>query len=340
MTKKKRPPQARVLVQARAETMGISFMAEDFVRNTGADAVLISTGSSRRIELERFRGHKGILPITASLAEIRKAIAGYEWLVCIESCYDLLWLEAARKENVKVAGFPMWECSPPFFGECDKIVAVTTEEASRYPGSHLLRWPQDRSVFAPAAPQAPPRRLLHNRGNGGLGIRGLDRNATNDLLGASYALRGTGATLTVTSLEPFDLPLGVDPNMVASKPPPLDRRQLYADCDLLIHVRRIPGLDLPVREAPAIGLPCLVPDMPTYEGYPLRVPMRPSQEFDCPGGWKGTLFDPDPAAYAQILHGLASGLTPVPPFPAESLPPTWAKFKRRLTAEIGMEFDA
>ena len=309
--------------------MGISSMAEDFCRNMQADAVIMDCGVKRPTYPERFENVIGKVTPTAALEEILPLCDGYRWIVFFESSYNVLWHDAAKLLGANMLGFPMWECSPPWFKDCDLIVATSPMESEHYPDSIRLEWPIDTAPLAPGAfPTRPARRLLHNRGNGGI----HDRNCTAAILAATRGLYKSEALLTVRALEMPKVMPSFEGSAVRFEPPTADRRGLYANADLLVHPYRFDGLSLPIREAAACGLPCIVPDFPTYRDWPasLRCPMKRVGRFLSPAGFEVPLHDADQTWLLEAFSNFGRGVAGVPEIPKACKPGDWASFAKQL----------
>lgn len=160
------------------------------------------------------------------------------------------------------------ECRPEY--RAWSVVASPTREAARTLSAwgvdaRLVRWQVEPSDVRPSEGQ--PLRILHFS----YGKHGAAKSGTDLVLAAWPALRAVGATLTVKSRTPIEVP--EDVRLIADDWPCLD--DLWREHTILLQPYRRCGIGLPPLEAMARGLVPLVTDgtavaewMPPYWRLP------------------------------------------------------------------------
>lgn len=96
------------------------------------------------------------------------------------------------------------------------------------------------------------RRFLHIAGK----VAAHDRAGTLDLLSALQFCKSDFEL--VIKVQSGDVPRTADPRVVIDTSNPEDEKDLYRDFDAMIHPRRYAGLNLPMNEALASGLPVIM----------------------------------------------------------------------------------
>lgn len=293
-------------------------MTLDFVEAMRPERiVVIDPGNPPAADLPRLRDRN---PIVIQRHAWRKnptliadTIRGFRTVIGFETWYSRCFHRVARELGVRSVLLPMWECSPRN-ETADHYVNVTDQDQFFYPAGVRQDWPVADSCVRTRRTEWPPRRFVHLAGNGGSHAR----NNTHFVMEAAKYLEGTGAELVVRSQDPKPF----EGRGVTVEGEIADRADLFDGMDVLVFPTGIQGLALPLNEAAANCIPCIVPDLPQWRDWPYRVPVHRYDRVKV--ALRFEMARPNVEGLGALMRRMALGLEP------RKLPPaggTWRVFR-------------
>lgn len=311
----------KIGVIARADQTGLGEMSREFCRYYQwfiDRTALVSrdkplSGQLPAQNLTHFERH--IRPDELQrFADGLDAVIGFETFYCDDAIPTL------ERLGCQAVMFPMWECSPPDVQAAHLLVSLSPQDARTYPDSYHLDWPIDPSRFGSQKLQRNVKQFQHNSGWGGLN----ERNNTPAVLQAADTYHYlTGQRVHVRAFR-----AGPPQPGVMWGPPAEVAEWLYQDAGTMIHLQAFPGLSLPLLEAAAAGIPCLVLDLDGNEHYPEAQRVRVADwDLGVIGGQQIPYGRPSVADLTDKMLAIWHG--DVVPRPVKP-PPTWPEFDARF----------
>jgi len=304
----------------RADLSGLGYMTRDFCDHLPVEKALIVSREGRGPNsLDQILArHRMMTSNTFRQEDIEFLFDGIDVLVGFETFYHPDVIPEAVARGIKVAMFPMWECSPPEVCAADYLFCVTDRERARFPyraDTIRVDWPMEPPPGWKQQARQRPLRVVACAGSGGL----HDRNNVESLKALRQAADAGRADGWTFDLREFSTDRS--------------RWAQYANADLFVHLQAFHGLSLPLLEAAACGVPCVVLDIPGFrEEYTSSCRVGVGAMFDREMmGERVTFARPDPSGLIRTINRLAYTVQ-IPPAPR---PGTWAEFVEIWTKHVG-----
>lgn len=240
---------------------GLGYLTRDFFRNGLIDEVLIQSHGTKQDNPEWFEKKKCDLtirtnwPYSVDLAiEEKDVVSNFlnkiDLLLVFETYFNLEIISMAKKKNVKIVYFPMYEITPyPVYA--DAFCATSDLDYDYYTKLYAgktkvkrLNIPVPKEISWKKRETAKV--FIHNTGNGGT----FGRNGTQELLNSLQFVKSPIKLIVRSQSLTFK---SDDPRVeIVSESVPFEK--LWTEGDVFIFPEKFNGLSLPIQEAFSSGM--------------------------------------------------------------------------------------